>query len=63
MRLMNIVVRTAIGIATLITRYQGMWQGSPRQLIARVFSGRPLFAPSASPIAALPATVEIAEVA
>jgi uncharacterized protein (TIRG00374 family) len=63
MRLVNIVVRTAIGVATLLTRYQGMWQGSPRQLIARVLSGRPAFAPAPSPIAALPATIEIAEVA
>ncbi|MCA1668553.1 MAG: flippase-like domain-containing protein [Thermomicrobia bacterium] len=63
MRLLNTVVRTAIGIATLLTRYQGMWQGSPRQLIARIFSGRPIFAPAATVIGALPASVESVEVA
>jgi uncharacterized membrane protein YbhN (UPF0104 family) len=63
MRLLNIVVRTAIGVATLLTRYQGMWQGSPREFIGRIFSGRPAFVPTAPIIAALPATVEIAEIA
>lgn len=63
MRLINIVVRTAIGIATLLTRYQGMWQGSPRQVIARIVSGRPAFIPAASAIAAIPVMVESAEVA
>ncbi|MHB8646527.1 MAG: lysylphosphatidylglycerol synthase transmembrane domain-containing protein [Thermomicrobiales bacterium] len=45
-RLLNIVVRTAIGVATLLTRYQGMWEGSSRQFIARILKGRPAFAPS-----------------
>lgn len=62
MRLLNIVVRTAIGVATLLTRYQGMWQGSPRQFIARILSGRPAFAPT-SVVAALPIIIEPAEVA
>lgn len=51
MRLLNIVARTAIGIATLLTRYRGMWEGSPRQLIARILSGRPAFTPTASVVA------------
>ncbi len=58
-RLMNIVVRTAIGVAALLTRYQGMWQGSPRQFIARMRSGRPAFAPAS---VALP-IIESAEAA
>jgi glycosyltransferase 2 family protein len=41
-RLVNIVVRTAIGIATLLTRYQGMWEGGSRQFVRRVLSGRPV---------------------
>ncbi|MDQ6603829.1 MAG: hypothetical protein M3Z19_14000, partial [Chloroflexota bacterium] len=60
MRLLNIVVRTAIGIATLLTRYQGMWEGSPRQFVARILSGGPAFAPV---IVALPIVVESAEIA
>lgn len=63
MRLVNIVVRTAIGVATLLTRYQGMWQGSPRQFIAHILSGRPVFAPAAPAVVALPAIIESAEVA
>ncbi len=59
MRLLNIVVRTAIGVATLLTRYQGMWEGSPRQFIARILSGAPAFAP----VVALPIVVESAEIA
>ena len=52
MRLINIVVRTAIGIATLLTRYQGMWEGSPRLIRpARVLNGRPAFAPAAALVA------------
>ena len=62
MRLVNIVVRTAIGIATLLTRYQGMWEGSPRQLIRRVLSGRPAFAPAAA-LVARPVMAESSEVA
>jgi uncharacterized protein (TIRG00374 family) len=42
LRLVNIVVRTAVGIATLTTRYQSMWEGSPRLLLRRVFSGTPV---------------------
>jgi uncharacterized membrane protein YbhN (UPF0104 family) len=42
LRLVNIVVRTAVGIATLMTRYQTMWEGSPRLLVRRVFSGTPV---------------------
>ncbi len=62
MRLVNIVVRTAIGIATLITRYQGMWEGSPRQFVRRILSGRPVFAPTTGPgLAALPIMVEPAD--
>ncbi len=60
MRLVNIVVRTAIGVATLLTRYQGMWEGSPRQFIARILSGRPAFAPV---VIALPIVVEATEIA
>jgi uncharacterized membrane protein YbhN (UPF0104 family) len=41
LRIVNIVVRTAVGIATLTTRYQSMWEGSPRLLVRRVFSGSP----------------------
>ncbi len=60
MRLVNIVVRTAIGIATLLTRYQGMWEGSTRQFVRRVLSGRPVFAP-ATALTVLPLTGESAE--
>jgi uncharacterized membrane protein YbhN (UPF0104 family) len=62
MRLVNIVVRTAIGIATLLTRYQGMWEGSPRQLVRRVLSGRPTFAP-ATALVARPVIAESQEIA
>jgi uncharacterized membrane protein YbhN (UPF0104 family) len=41
-RLVNIVVRTALGIATLLVRYHGMWQGGTRQFVRRVLSGRPV---------------------
>lgn len=38
LRIANIVVRTAIGIATLLTRYRSMWEGSPARLVRRVFN-------------------------
>ena len=65
MRLLNIVVRTATGIAMLLTRYREMWEGSPRLLMRRVLSGRPTLAP-ATGVAALairPIIAEQAEIA
>lgn len=38
LRIANIVVRTALGIATLLTRYRSMWEGSPVRLVRRVFN-------------------------
>ncbi len=38
LRLLNIVVRTAIGVAMLLTRYRFMWDGGTRQMLRRVFS-------------------------
>ncbi len=65
MRLLNIVIRTAIGIATLLTRYQEMWGGSPRQMLRHVFSGSPtLGAPVLVPaMVTLPVIAEVAEIA
>jgi uncharacterized membrane protein YbhN (UPF0104 family) len=63
MRLVNIVVRTALGIATLLTRYQGMWEGSPRQFVRRVLSGAPAFAPAATSLTPLSMIAEPAEIA
>lgn len=64
-RLVNIVVRTALGIAMLLTRYRGMWEGSPRRLVRRVLSGRPAFAPTAAAAGLIPFSVatEPAEIA
>lgn len=62
MRLLNIVVRTAIGVATLLTRYQDMWEGSPRQFVRRVLSGRPSFAPTVAAMVPLSVMAEPAEI-
>lgn len=59
-RLLNIVVRTALGIAMLLTRYRTMWAGSPRTMIRRVFSGAPVPAPAIAPLAIVAEAVEIA---
>lgn len=62
LRLINIVVRTAIGVATLLTRYRFMWEGGTRQLLRRVFSGAAL-RPEPIIAATLPLLGEPAEIA
>lgn len=63
MRLAGIVVRTALGTATLLTCYQDMWEGSPRLLVRRVFNSSPAFTPAAgsAPLGVLPVIAEPAE--
>jgi uncharacterized membrane protein YbhN (UPF0104 family) len=59
-RLVNIIVRTALGIAMLLTRYQGMWEGNPRQFVRRVLSGRPAdSSPIPSPAIATRAVIRL----
>lgn len=39
LRIMNIVVRTAVGIAMVLTRYRFLWAGGGRQFVRRMLRG------------------------
>ena len=49
-RVLNIVVRTAVGIAMVLTRYRFLWAGGGRQFVRRMVRGEmPLVAPAPTP--------------
>lgn len=53
-RLLNIVVRTAVGIAMVLTRYRFLWAGGGRQFVRRMLHGE---VPASPALPAVPVVV------